>query len=482
MEGFSENDRFHWCLLNAGLCFLSHPSPHVTGLTPNDAHHFPLSPNSPLQQRITTMADPLSIASGVTGLISFGIQITHALVDFYTAYKGQDTEIVRITENLASLLGTFRVLDTLREKTFKPEEQPLLRNIENFIKQCETIIQELQDEFIKFQKEPSGGLRDRIQVAGRRVSYPFRKSTLLGLQEAIDAIRDNLSFVLQILDVQNHKSTQDEVSELKSLLERMSLSQVSSAIRGWLDAPDASVNHNAACAKRHTGTGLWLVKGEAFRGWREQPNSFLWVNGFAGGGKSVLCSTAIQYTFREKGHAPGMGIGFFYFDFNDLSKQSQFGALCALILQLSGQVQDGNKDLEHLYESHGSGSSTPPSPMLVAYLQRLCQRFTNVYIFLDALDESPRDDMRDGVLDLVATIRGWSLPGLHLLVTSRDLFDIRDSLNPIDDEDVAMKRGAVDEDITMWISSQLNHNQKLKRCKPRLEEIQSILTEHAQGS
>lgn len=429
------------------------------------------------------MADPLSIASGVTGLLSFGIQITQSLVDFYTTYRDQDADVARITENLESLLGTFRVLDTfLHDKSFRPEEQPLLRDIEKSTKNCDEIIKELQGECDKFRKDPSNGLKERFDVARRRVSYPFRKSTLLKLQEAIDEIRGNLSLTLQVLGLQNHKSTQDEIFELKSLLERMNLSQVSSTIRGWLDAPDASVNHNAACAKRHGETGLWLVKGKAFQSWRDQSNSFVWVNGFAGSGKSVLCSTAIQYTFREKGHGPGVGIAFFYFDFNDLSKQTETGVLRALIFQLSGQAKDGDKDLEQLYKSHGSGSSTPSSTALAAYLQRLCQRFINVYILLDALDESPRDDERMSVLDLIATIRQWSLPGLHLLVTSRDLLDIRESIGPIDSEEVPMKNGAVDEDIAKLISSQLNHEPKLKKFKSRHDDIQSILTNRAEGS
>jgi ankyrin repeat domain-containing protein 50 len=35
------------------------------------------------------MTDPLSVAAGVAGLISLGIQVTESLVKFYTSYKGQ---------------------------------------------------------------------------------------------------------------------------------------------------------------------------------------------------------------------------------------------------------------------------------------------------------------------------------------------------------------------------------------------------------
>lgn len=48
------------------------------------------------------------------------------------------------------------------------------------------------------------------------------------------------------------------------------------------------------------GTGLWFVMGDRFKQWLSKANSILWLHGFAGCGKSVLPSTAIQYTFLEK--------------------------------------------------------------------------------------------------------------------------------------------------------------------------------------
>jgi hypothetical protein len=50
------------------------------------------------------MADPLSITAGVVGLISFGIQVTGALVDYYSAYEDQDSEVARTIEKLKKSL------------------------------------------------------------------------------------------------------------------------------------------------------------------------------------------------------------------------------------------------------------------------------------------------------------------------------------------------------------------------------------------
>ena len=233
---------------------------------------------------------------------------------------------------------------------------------------------------------------------------------------------------LDVLQLRNTKKIKDDLTDMKHLLHLVRTSQLSKDIRDWLKAPDVTVNHNKACAKRYGSTGEWLVKSSAFTTRLTEGNSFLWLNGFAGCGKSVLCSTAILYAFRHRRSDPHIGIVFFYFTFNDESKQDESAMLRALLVQLSAQVRDGHSDLTRLYESYRA--DIPPSPVLADYLQRLIRRFQHVYTLLDALGESPRNKAQEHVLETLSTIQNWSLPGLHLFVTNRDEPDIRDFLDP----------------------------------------------------
>ncbi|KAK2752447.1 hypothetical protein FQN54_008109 [Arachnomyces sp. PD_36] len=426
------------------------------------------------------MADPFSVAAGIAGLLSLGIQITESLVKFYTSYKDQDAAVAQMTQNLENLLGIFRSLDAaLRSRQFRADEQDLIKNIEGSIKKCDEIIKELRDECEKLDKVSVSGIKGTIKVAGRRTAYPFRQSTLQKLEEDIGEIRDNLSLALDVLQLGDHRKTQDDITELKLLLERMRASQISSTIRDWLKAPDATINHNAICAKRHPGTGLWFVKGHQFTTWLTQDSSFLWLHGFAGCGKSVLSSTAVQHTFRQKRHEPDVGIAFFYFTFTDESKQDALAMIRALLLQLSGQLRDGHADLARLHASYQSG--TPPPEVLIEYLRHMIQKFHHVYILLDALDESPRYNQREDVLDALEKMRKWSFPGLHLLVTSRDEPDIRQSLSPAPDQGVIMKNAEIDKDISSFISTRLSIDPRLQRWKAHHDRIQEALGKGAQG-
>ncbi|CAG8108568.1 unnamed protein product [Penicillium nalgiovense] len=426
------------------------------------------------------MADPLAIASGIAGLLSLGIQVTQSLISFYATYKDQDSDLANVTQNLDNLQSIFRALTVaVDERRLHADTQDLLREVEKAVQKCEEIITELQSECEKFRKDSAAGLRDRVKIAGRRAAYPFRKSTLQKLEEDISDIRENLSFALDVLQVKNQIQVQDSISEVKSLVERTNASQVSLTIRCWLMAPDASINHNAMCAKCHPSTGLWFVKGPQFGTWLEERNSLLWLNGFAGCGKSVLCSTTIQHTFRETRGRHGIGIAFFYFTFSDKAKQDDNGMLRAVLLQLSAQLQDGERDLEQLHALYKSGS--PPVDVLLDSLRRFLEQFRDTYLLLDALDESPRYNKREGVLKAIKEIRSWLIPGVHLLVTSRSELDIRESLDPSRDQDLSLRNSETDKDVAKFVSYQLKNDLKLQKWKERHEEIQKQLTTSAQG-
>ncbi|KAK3173425.1 hypothetical protein OEA41_006754 [Lepraria neglecta] len=426
------------------------------------------------------MTDPFSVAAGVAGLVSLGIEVTQSLVDFYNAYKKRDSDLVGMIERLESLLDIFQCLEkTLLDRNFQADEQGLIKRIETLIKNCDELIQELRDECQKFSKASSNGIKAAVRVAGHRAIYPFRQSTLQKLDEDIGEIRANLSSALDVLQLKDTKRIQDDITETKVLWDLVRTSQISSILRDWLNAPDATIDHNTACAKKHPGTGTWLVDSPQFSRWLTEGNSTLWLNGFAGSGKSVLCSTAINFTLRRRRSDPNVGIAFFYFTFNDKWKQDVSAMLRALLLQLSSQLQDGHTDLTRLHDSYKAG--TPPSPVLIEYLRRLIQRFHQVYIMMDALDESPRNTAREDVLDAIETMRKWSLQGLHLFVTSRDEPDICDSLDLSATQQVIMQNAGINKDIADFISGRFDTDRKLRELLPYHDNIQEALSKRAKG-
>ena len=114
-------------------------------------------------------------------------------------------------------------------------------------------------------KSTSNGIKKVIKVAGHRAVYPFRQSTLQKLDEDIGEIRGNLSIAVEVLQLKDNKKLQDDITDVKLLLDLVRTSQISENIRQWLQAPDATIIHNAACARKHFGTGAWFVQGSTIQ-------------------------------------------------------------------------------------------------------------------------------------------------------------------------------------------------------------------------
>ena len=426
------------------------------------------------------MADPLSVAGSVVGIISLGIQVTTSLVKFYNSHKGRDSDINRTSEKLDGLLVILHSIETtLSGRKFHVDERSLIRSIEKSIKSCDEMIQELRHEFQKISKPSSDGTRAAIKLAGRRVTYPFRQSTLQKLDEDIDELRANLSTALGVLQLKDNQRIRDDITERNVILDLLRASQVSSDLHNWLRAPDAFDDHNVAVAKKHPGTGVWLVKSDNFLNWMVEGNSMVWLNGFAGSGKSILCSTAIQFISCRRMSDSNVGVAFFYFTFNDQSKQDEMGMLRALLIQLSHQRRDGPADLAQLHERYRTG--IPPSSVLLDYLRRLVERFNNVYIMLDALDECPLKGRRKYVLDALETMRNWGVQSLHLFVTSRNESDIRESLDHPRVQEVNVHNNAMDRDINDFVASRLDKDRRLLKLRPYREKVQKSLAARAKG-
>lgn len=437
------------------------------------------------------MGDPLSVAASAAGLVSLGLQSVEYLYKFYTACRDRDTDLAHTADQLGDLLRTLQIIDdVLRTRRWRRDETTIVRHIEKSLARCEDVVDELQDECQKFKKEPAADIKRILVVAGRRGAYPFRRSTFEKLHEDVNDFHHNLSIILQALDLKEHQNTQSDLEEIKQVVKSAQAQQVSTGVRQWLKAPDAAVDYNNASSKRHAQTGQWFVQSSAFANWLQQNNSLLWLHGFAGCGKSVLCSTAVQHAFRHQRDHAGSAVAFFFFTFNDESKQDASGALRALLLQLCGQVAGFEAELIRLQSTSNYG--TPPLPTLLEYLRQAITRCQNVYLLLDALDECPEEAARvdqtprADVLSVIEHMRRWRLPGLHLLVTSRDAYDIRGSFEAQNNLDlvefISMKNGSIDHDIQDYVAYQVDHDRDL-RCwtEPQRQHIKDYLSQYAGG-
>ncbi|UNI19342.1 hypothetical protein JDV02_005531 [Purpureocillium takamizusanense] len=430
--------------------------------------------------------DPLSISAAVAGFISLTLDVSTRLATFYKAYSDQDESIKSVAGDLGALVTTLQALQQhLVPRKFRHDEHTLIRAVEARIDKCEQSVDDLQDrlqQFDKFQKTTNPGIWTKTISGARRLAFPFEETTLQKLHGDIERVKSNLSSALDLLQQQFSSDTRDDLQDIKSVLGLVRHTGLSHALSAWLKAPDPTSLFHEICRKKQVRTGLWLVaKGSNFDNWLTAPNSFIWLKGFVGTGKSFLCCTAIQHSYRHRRSSPRVGLAFFFFRFDDASKQTASGMLRSLVLQLSAQYQGCHSPLETLHQKYLFES--PPDEALMDCLRQLVRLFDHVYLFLDALDESPCDDRstRDDVLQTIAGMRGWDERGLHMCTTSRGVSDIEEALEPVDSQVVALTGGKLNKDIESFIVTQLKERPRLQKFAAHRDLILAQLTGRAGG-
>ncbi|KAF5337858.1 hypothetical protein D9758_016153 [Tetrapyrgos nigripes] len=156
----------------------------------------------------------------------------------------------------------------------------------------------------------------------------------------------------------------------------------SPAIQSWIDAPNPSINFNAAYDKMTKGTGEWLLNDSRLIQWKES-GGLLWLQGKAGSGKTFLLTKAIT-SLKAENH----DVLYFYFDTRDQSKAKATykGMLASLMLDMG--LQFNQAQLMYLYETYSSGrTQMPADAMKSTLLDFLRQKSSSMFIFVDAFDE-----------------------------------------------------------------------------------------------
>lgn len=217
-----------------------------------------------------------------------------------------------------------------------------------------------------------------------------------------------------------------------------------------------------ALEKRHEGTGLWLIDSHAFLDWRNRSNSFLWLHGIPGSGKTVLSSTIVEHL--RSGTSQARLSLYFYFDFNDKKKQTLENMLRSLVSQLYLECPDSRGPLHQLRESPQHLSKSSLKGVLLAMLSRV----NDISIVLDALDESTtRRDLLDWLRDVSET------GSCRVLVTARREQDIESALQcwMRPEDSMNIQEGGVSGDIRAYVSHAVRSSEELHRWH-KMPEVQ----------
>ncbi|KAI0297921.1 hypothetical protein BC826DRAFT_135232 [Russula brevipes] len=360
--------------------------------------------------------------------------------------------------------------------------------------------------FKKFLKKLFGGtdvedalrsLDNLTQEESRMAAAELRKAVhvvdgrVLQVDEHVQGVRRDMEGVsTKVQDVQDtvqgvgvgvtsigHKveDVSCSVQGVDDKVEQINRNQLKNSLQKWLSPSYPysypSTNQNEARNKHHEGSAEWFFRGSIYNQWKSA-DSFLWIHGKPGSGKSILCSGIIEdiQTLCDSGKA---FIGYFYFDFRDTDKQRRHNLLSSLLIQLSAQSDHCYNILARLHSKHNGGVHKPSDRAMMDCLKEMLIVSDQgpTYIIMDALDECPRTSgipsPREEVLFLVKELVGLRRPNLHVCVTSRPEVDIKGVLQPLCSHPVSLHdETGQKQDIINYVSHVVRSDDLRKKWRP----------------
>ncbi|KAJ6488352.1 hypothetical protein DFH09DRAFT_1003879 [Mycena vulgaris] len=238
-----------------------------------------------------------------------------------------------------------------------------------------------------------------------------------------------------------------------TMLDKMNTSLLEGKLEKWLESPDVKQRQVDTEQLRTEGTGLWLLTGDEFIEWQDNPG-LLWISGPSGAGKSVLSSAVIsqlvadQHLFDDPKKIPALA--FFYFDFRN--SHTVEDALRRIILQLSAQSSQAYRALEEQYILKSKGQTLPTYQELQKLLYDLLEDFGRTYIVLDALDEC-KDSEHPRLVEFISRLQMWTQTPLHVLITSQPRRIFTEGFKDV--MRIELKAHVTQPDIGLFVDNQL---------------------------
>ncbi|KAF6812509.1 ankyrin repeat protein [Colletotrichum plurivorum] len=425
------------------------------------------------------MADPLSIAASIAGLVTLTDVVFDRLVKFRRSVKNAEEEIQDLCKEVNLLGGALnslaRLARALEDGSFDTNLR--MQNIED----CSDILQEMDK---KLRKLENSSMRQKLL-------WPFTKDRAKEWLDELSQHKANINLVLSAnsLDAMMRLLAQEESHATEILAEVKETRKITSRIReddrrrqvlNFFLRYNPQRNYDTSLRFRHPRTGLWLTRHPEFQHWLATPDSKLWLKGIPGAGKTVLAASIIEAALEK--NTETTPTAFFFCDYKDTATQVVENILGTLAYQLAIQKEEAYRMLEQYYCELCPSTGLPRQASrraLNKLLGQMLALYDYAYLFIDGVDEcgSSTAEVVEALFDVSNDANNVSIALL-----SRDEDEIRDR---VEADFVTIEIAAHEGDVTEYVTAQIEERirtRKLRVSGPNLKgEILQELVDGAKG-
>ncbi|KAK6854732.1 NACHT nucleoside triphosphatase [Apiospora arundinis] len=145
------------------------------------------------------MADPLSVAGLVAGLVSLGIQATTGITSYLGAIRNRKDELVAAKRYVDSITGNIQAFNNIQPRLRKHAN--LSSNVEALLQSCHNEAGSLQNLVHELSTPgvPSRKLKDKFQEKKKDFTYVFHRPDIARIEEKLSRFDGSLQSAIQLL-------------------------------------------------------------------------------------------------------------------------------------------------------------------------------------------------------------------------------------------------------------------------------------------
>ncbi|KAH8834343.1 ankyrin repeat-containing domain protein [Flagelloscypha sp. PMI_526] len=298
-------------------------------------------------------------------------------------------------------------------------------------------------------------------------------TTLDGLVEALVGRPDVLS--IERLESLAGKDGQSQLMARVQKVQQHLDDSIFRDINFWLKPIHQTSKLDANTQARGEFTCQWILRDPTFIQWLEAKHGLFWYHGLMGTGKTVAISFVIETLLAQD----DIYVAYYYFEFTNPQTLSEEAFYRSLVAQLAPA---GPSVMRNLHQKHNYGGHQPLLSTLKSTLIDLVSASPKpVYIFLDALDELPSAQRKYLLQSLIVFCRSTGAARTHVMTTSREDRDIRETFDGQIDFHLGVQGDLVRQDIAAFVDQRLAMKKWSRWPEEEVQMMRQVLNERADG-
>ena len=427
------------------------------------------------------MADPISVAASIAGLIGLAQVVIEGTYKAIVCCRNAGKDARRLLSEVQSLLGILQGLYLLSTRVSSLTLQKKI--LADDVYQCQTTLESIRN---KLEKADPGSAGSTLRRMSRIFIWPITFSETEKILADIERHKSTFDLSLSIDALENLlvvSATQqfmiDELDHIKQSLCRIEMTAERKEMLEFFGTFDSESSHETSLRLYQSGTGLWLVQGSAFEAWLAKRNGKLWLYGIPGAGKTVLAALVIEKAVKLA--SDRVGVASYYCDHKNTKTLEPAAILSSLAGQLARQNERCFALLQKCYKPSSDNigrHNLPRESELIKLISRMAPYFEDVMLIVDAVDECYRQNQ---ITALLSDLAARELSNIKILLLSRDVPDVRRHV----DSFVQLSIAAQSSDLRLYVAAQIEERTKEGRLRLRTAdfkaEIMERLVEGAEG-